>query len=209
MFFTYKILCLDRAKNTNSSQWSSSSNQNSFMSQLSLPNSNNGGTIGEQLWGVRSSSSRSGTSSNIVNNQVGSTNGNQLLLSQSANLTRNSTSFATNPILNQQHHQQQQQQQQQFFRSNSWNVNGQQGANVNSFSVNQDGRVNFGGPSVSVNGGHFLLVKNITPQVNLSFINILLLMNDAKFSNLTISFKKQRLINRLCGHFAPNMLTVS
>lgn len=133
------------------------------MSQLSLPNSNSnsGGTIGEQLWGVRSSSSRSGASSNIqvTNNNIGSNNS-QLLLSQSANLTRNSTSFATNPILNQQ-----QQQQQQFFRSNSWNVNGQQGPQHNPLSLNQDVRGSFGGPSVAVNGGHFLLVKNVTPQV--------------------------------------------
>lgn len=142
------------------------------MSQLSMPNTNStnsGGTIGEQLWGVRSSSSRSGGSAATT---PSSSNNNQLLLgsSNAANLTRNSTSFAANPLLT----AQQQQQQQQFFRSNSWNVNGGNaaGSGHNALSMSQDSR--FGGAGgVSVNGGHFLLVKNITPQIDQSTLRAL------------------------------------
>jgi hypothetical protein len=161
----------------NNSSWSSSSSNsnNQFMSQLSVQNQNllSGGggagnsSIGEQLWGVRSSNGNNGNNNNNRSNNGGNNNnsGNLLGNQGGASLNRNASSFGNNSLMNQQ-------QQQNFFRSNSWNIAGGQqqlgssgdgrnsSQNMNNFNMSSN--INNG---VSINGGHFLLIKNITPQV--------------------------------------------
>lgn len=90
--------------------------------------SNSGGTIGEQLWGVR----------NNGRNGINSPSG----------INRNGP---FNPMISQQ-------QQQQFYRSNSWNI----------------GFGNGGAPSqLNINSGHYLLIRNVTPQIDQSTLKAL------------------------------------
>lgn len=163
----------NRSGRMNSSGNTWSSNNNQFMPQLSLPNQNllsgsggsNASSIGEQLWGVRNTGGNIGQNGRGPNGGGASNgalnNGANLASGAASGLNRNSSSFATNPLLNQQ------QQQQNFFRSNSWNLNAAAGTpsgqNMNAFGNNGSN-----GNNISVNGGHFLLIKNITPQVSLT-----------------------------------------
>jgi len=151
------------------------------MTNMSINNNSNnnninGGSIGEQLWGVGSqrSSSRMGVNApNPINNAAAAAT----QVNSSTNLNRNSASFNTNPLLNQLQ-QQQQQQQQQFFRSNSWNVPQQQQQqqqpqqhqlNTNNNNNNsQDGRssANLNQNQFPVNSGHFILIRNVSAQID-------------------------------------------
>ena len=81
----------------------------------------------------------------------------------SSGLNRNSASFSTNPLLNQQQ-QQAQHQQQQFMRSNSWNLNPHAQQMGGPGGV-QDGR-NFS-QVPTINNGYYILIKNVTHQVRL------------------------------------------
>ena len=173
--------------NNNQNNWSQNSFSNSSQLNQNLNNNNNnnnmnnasmngpnGGSIGEQLWGIGSrSSSRMGNS--IVNMPINaglnqSSGGNQ-------NLNRNSNSFNNNQLMN----QQQQQQSQQMFRSNNNNNNnnsnnnntwnpqqGQQQQQQQQQQINNNNNqssVNNNFPTVSINSGHFILLRNVSAQV--------------------------------------------
>ena len=140
---------LQNNQNSNLLGSSSSSNGN---------NNNSGSSISEQLWGVRSSS-RGGSQA------VGQSNNNNN--NNNASLNRNSASFNQNPLMNQQ-----QQQQQSFYRSNSWNVNPQQQQQQQQqLSSSQDSRT--AANNFNVNGGHFVLIRNVTPQIDQSTLKAL------------------------------------
>jgi hypothetical protein len=140
-------------------------NQNSNLlgSGSSNGNGNNAASssISEQLWGVRSSSRGGSQAVGPSNNNNKNNNG------HNASLNRNSASFNQNPLMNQQ------QQQQSFYRSNSWNVNPQQQQQQQQqqLSSSQDSRT--AANNFNVNGGHFVLIRNVTPQIDQSTLKAL------------------------------------
>ncbi len=141
---------------TNSSNLNGSSNPNSQnwgMGNSSNSNGINGGSIGEQLWGVGSrSASRAGNTANIPISQA----------NNAANMTgsmsgRNSNSFGANnnQMINQQ----------QFFRNNvnngsNWNAQ-QANGQMNNQSVNSSNNQN-----ISINSGNYILIRNVPAHVD-------------------------------------------
>jgi hypothetical protein len=163
--------------NVNTGQNNSSVNSNS--------NNNNNSSISEQLWGVRSSS-RIGNptvpaSSNAPANQNATNrnslsfggsnlaNNNNLNINNNNNSGSNSSNNNQNSILNQ-----------QFFRSNSWNVNSQQqgvnnnnNSNTNNSNNNGSNNTIFNPLNGSLNGGFFILIRGVTPQIDQSTLRAL------------------------------------
>ena len=157
--------------NTNNGNNSNISNQNN--SNINSINNNNNSSISEQLWGVRSSSrvgnttlpSSVATSSNSNSANRNSASFGNANISNNNNINNNNSG---NSLLNQQ----------QFFRTNSWNPQQQQQQSANNNSNNSNNGSNsnsinnnlLNGP---VNGGNFILIRGVTPQIDQSTLRAL------------------------------------
>lgn len=148
--------------NNNSQNWGGLGSQASM----------NSGSIGEQLWGVGSrSNSRAGNPVSMQNASNAMNNNNR----QSGNNNAGNNFNSNNQMMNQQ--------QQQFFsrngvngngngnNSNQWNANqmggNQNGNNMNDLRQQQSNSQNnqFGNNS-NVNSGNFILIRNVSAQVD-------------------------------------------
>jgi hypothetical protein len=169
--------------NTNFTSQLSLQNQNFLSSNNGNNNQNNNGnsnnsnsSISEQLWGVRSSSRLGNaippSSNNNANQNSANRNsasfGTSNIPNSSLNINNNNNSNNPNQssLLNQ-----------QFFRSNSWNVNPQQvgNNNANNNNSNNSGTNNniFNPLNGSLNGGYFILIRGVTPQIDQSTLRAL------------------------------------
>lgn len=157
----------NQSNSNNSQNWPSGFN----LAQQMNSNNMNSGSIGEQLWGVGSrSTSRASNAPNI----------NQLNTNRTGNFNSNNQS----QMMNQ---QQQQQHQQQFFRNNNsnnsnWNqqvpqnnesrqVPATNNPNTSSSSSNGNNNNNFN--SMPINSGNYILIRNVTANVDQSTLRAL------------------------------------
>jgi hypothetical protein len=150
---------------------------NNFSSQMSMPSQStnaNSNSIGEQLWGVRSSSRIGSSAVAMANASSAATLRNPLQNQVPSNGNQAASTLASSSVGNNGN--------QQFYRSSSWNiptsgtpnVNGQQqqqqshqlsnsqdSNRTNNMQFNNNNNGNF-----SITGGHFILIRNVSSQVN-------------------------------------------
>ncbi len=140
---------------TNSSNLNNNSNNQNWGMSTNNSNNINGGSIGEQLWGVgvgSRSASRGGNTGNIT-------------ISQSNNVTnmagnvnnRNSNSFGgnNNQMINQQ----------QFFRNNGNNNNNNWNSQQTNSQMNNQNSNN-SNQNFPINSGNYILIRNVPAHVD-------------------------------------------